>query len=82
MPTCSGPRLTKLDNSGELKKDVLLLEPNFPQNNGLRWNKHFVNQSKGVYTWTSTPRAIYQNKKLAREQLNIQRSVFTIIKLL
>ncbi len=73
MPTCSGPRLTKVDNSGELKKDVLLLEPNFPQNAGVRWNKSYPPNCKGIYTWTSTPRALYQNKKLARDHMNMQR---------
>ena len=74
MPTCSGPRLSKLEpeTSQETKKDVLLLD--FPQNT-VRWNKNCPppNQFKGIYTWTSTPRALYQNKKLVRENLNLQR---------
>ena len=76
MPTCSGPRLSKLEqgNSTETKKDVLLLD--FPQNAGVRWNKNCPppNQ-KGIYTWTSTPRALYQNRKLIRDNLNLQRWV-------
>lgn len=79
MPTCSGPRLSKLEQgtSTETKKDVLLLD--FPQNAGVRWNKNCPppNQCKGIYTWTSTPRALYQNRKLIRDNLNLQRWVNT-----
>lgn len=77
MPTCSGPRMSKLEpeTSTEMKKDVLQLD--FPQNAGVRWNKNCPppNQYKGIYTWTSTPRALYQNRKLIRENLNLQRLV-------
>lgn len=78
MPTCSGPRLSKLEQgtSTETKKDVLLLD--FPQNAGVRWNKNCPppnTQYKGIYTWTSTPRALYQNRKLIRDNLNLQRWV-------
>lgn len=79
MPTCSGPR-SKLEpeTSSEMKKDILLLD--FPQNAGVRWNKNCPppNQYKGVYTWTSTPRTLYQNRKLIRENLNLQRWVENI----
>ncbi|KAL7051213.1 hypothetical protein ACKWTF_004385 [Chironomus riparius] len=74
MPTCSNQR-SKLDpgTSCESKKDILLLD--FPQNAGVRWNKNCPppNQYKGIYTWTSTPRALYTNRKLIRENLNLQR---------
>ena len=74
MPTCSNQR-SKLDpgTSVESKKDILLLD--FPQNAGVRWNKNCLppNQYKGIYTWTSTPRALYTNRKLIRESLNLQR---------
>ncbi|CAG9801001.1 unnamed protein product [Chironomus riparius] len=73
MPTCSNQR-SKLDpgTSCESKKDILLLD--FPQNAGVRWNKNCPppNQYKGIYTWTSTPRALYTNRKLIRENLNLQ----------
>lgn len=79
MPTCSGPRMSKLEpqnSSTEMKKDILLLD--FPQNAGVRWNKNCPppNQYKGIYTWTSTPRTVYQNRKLIRDNLNLQRWVF------
>lgn len=75
MPTCSEKR-SKLEagTSNENRKDVLLLD--FPQNAGVRWNKNVPppNQYKGIYTWTSTPRvAQYSNRKLVRENLNLQR---------
>jgi hypothetical protein len=56
-----------------MRKDVLCLD--FPQNAGVRWNKNVPPpiQSKGVYTYTSTPRALYQNRKLFRENLNLFR---------
>lgn len=77
MPTCSGQRISKLEPgcSQEMKKDVLQLD--FPQNAGVRWNKNCPppNQYKGIYTWTSTPRALHQNRKLIRESLNLQRWV-------
>lgn len=77
MPTCSGQRVSKLEPgcSQETKRDVLQLD--FPQNAGVRWNKNCPppNQYKGIYTWTSTPRALHQNRKLIRESLNLQRWV-------
>lgn len=73
MPTCSGQR-SKLDpgTSTEAKKDILLLD--FPQNAGVRWNKNCPPpKNQCIYTWTSTPRALYSNRKLIKENLNLQR---------
>ncbi|KAG5678963.1 hypothetical protein PVAND_008579 [Polypedilum vanderplanki] len=76
MPTCSGQVRSKLEANASLegKKDSHLLL-DFPQNSGVRWNKNCPppNQYKGIYTWTSTPRALYTQRKLNRDNLNLQR---------
>ncbi|CRK96346.1 CLUMA_CG009764, isoform B [Clunio marinus] len=75
MPTCSGPRMSKLEagSSQEMKKDILLLD--LPQNPNVRWNKKCQPQSqlKGIYTWTSSPRTLYQNRMMIRENNNQSR---------
>lgn len=42
-----------------------LLEPNFPEN-VVKWNKTVCTPCKGIYTWVSTPKAMYNNRKIVK----------------
>lgn len=74
MPTCpapvAAPKKCTPPNLG--KGDMSqLLEPNFPEHCA-KWERSGRNvppdqpQVRGVYTWISAPRAIYNNRKLMR----------------
>ncbi|XP_055620213.1 radial spoke head protein 3 homolog B [Toxorhynchites rutilus septentrionalis] len=70
MPTCpasvAAPKKCIPPNLG--KADLSqLLEPNFPDR-CMKWERNGTNQPqpRGVYTWISAPRAIYNNRKLIR----------------
>lgn len=41
------------------------LEPDFPPNS-VKWNRSTCPPCKGVYTWISSPRAMYNNRKMVK----------------
>lgn len=50
------------------KQLTVLLEPDFPSNTN-NWNKGICAPCKGVYTWISSPKALYNNRKLVKNPL-------------
>ena len=76
MPTYQVAQKLEAPNLESRKEVNLLLEPNFPDNAGIRWNKNFGPQPahfRGPYTYTSSPRALQSNKKAPKDKLNLQR---------
>lgn len=73
MPMCSGPCTSQhhptkknLSCSDISQKHLSnLLEPDFPRAN-VKWNKTVCPPCKGVYTWVSSPRAMYNNRKMVK----------------
>lgn len=68
-PAPCAPKRKKCIPCGDIiRKDeqqgpIQLLEPNFPDT-AVKWNRTTCPPCKGVYTWISSPRAMYNNRKM------------------
>ena len=69
MPTCPAPCVPpkKIPAPVCPKKDITqLLEPNFPDN-CVKWNQKTNPPCRGMYTFVSTPKPLYNSKKLMKQ---------------
>lgn len=68
--TTATPIKNKKSSTADTNKQQLsqLLEPDFPEH-VVKWNKAVCPPCKGVYTWISSPRAMYNNRKMIKLQI-------------